>query len=92
MPGSRENIYQSPGGTCVPRINLSAVRGGYPARTDWWPDHCSLYTDCRTTPGQDPLEIKGEIESVIKSLGIKGEVELFLMRRGYEGQNIKTAG
>ncbi len=84
----KKNTFVSPGGTCIPRVNLSCVRGGVPYRVDWWADHASLYIDCRTVPNQDPLAIRAEIEEVMRSLQIDGKVELFRFLRGYEAQNI----
>jgi len=84
----KKNTYVCPGGTLIPKVNLGAMRGGAPYRPTTTPEVCSLYIDCRTTPNQDVLAIKADLEEVIRSLHIDGKVELFVFRRGYEAQNI----
>ncbi len=84
----KKHTYICPGGTLIPTVNIGAVRGGTPFNTCATPELCSLYVDCRTAPDQDVLAIKGELEEIIQSLGLEGEVELVHFRRGYEAQNI----
>lgn len=84
----KKNTYVCPGGTLIPKVNLGAMRGGAPYRPTVTPELCSLYIDCRTTPNQDVLAIKAELEELIRSLHLDGKVELFVFRRGYEAQNI----
>lgn len=52
------------------------------------PELCSLYIDFRTAPNQDVLALKAELEGIVKSLKLEGDVELFHFRRGFEGQNV----
>jgi acetylornithine deacetylase/succinyl-diaminopimelate desuccinylase-like protein len=84
----KKHTYRSAGGTLVPTINIAAVRGGMPHHTCTMPELCSLYLDCRTAPNQDVMALKVEIESIVKSLKLEGEVELFHFRRGYEAKNV----
>lgn len=84
----KKNTYVCPGGTLIPKVNLAAVKGGAPFRPTISPQLCSLYIDCRTTPNQDVLVLKADLEDVLHSLHIEGKVELFTFRRGYEAQNV----
>lgn len=84
----KKNTYICPGGTLIPKVNLGAMRGGAPYRPTISPELCSLYIDCRTTPNQDVLALKAELEELIRALHMEGTVELYVFRRGYEAQNI----
>ena len=84
----KEHTYVSSGGTLIPTVNIAAVRGGMPFHTCTMPELCSLYIDFRTAPNQDVLALKAELERIVKSLRLEGEVELFHFRRGFEGQNV----
>ena len=85
----KKHTYICPGGTLIPKVNLGAVRGGAPYRPTTSPELCSLYVDCRTTPNQDVLALKDELESMLRSLNLEGKVELYVFRRGYEARNIE---
>jgi acetylornithine deacetylase/succinyl-diaminopimelate desuccinylase-like protein len=82
------NIYESEWGRMVPKVNIGAIRGGAPYFPSVSPEICSLYMDVRTAPAQDPLAVKESLERLLESLGLEGEVELYLHRRGYEAQGI----
>ncbi|MFC1902587.1 M20/M25/M40 family metallo-hydrolase [Chloroflexota bacterium] len=84
----RKHTYISPAGTLIPKVNIGAIRGGAPSHPIVTPEVCSMYIDCRTAPGQDALAIKAELEEIVRSLELEGEVELFVFRRGYEAQSI----
>ncbi len=49
-------------------VNLAAIRGGLPYRGSRTPYFCSLYVDCRQIPGQKPMEVKHEIEGIMRRL------------------------
>ena len=84
----KKHTYVCPGGTLIPKINLGAIRGGAPYRPTQSPELCSLYVDCRTTPNQDVMALKAELEDIIRSINLEGKVELYVFRRGYEARNI----
>ncbi len=84
----KEHTYISSGGTLIPTVNIAAVRGGVPFHTCTMPELCSLYLDFRIAPNQDALALKAELEGIVNSLRLEGEVELFHFRRGYEAQNV----
>ncbi len=79
-----QRTYHSPLGEVVPKVQISAVRGGQPYYITKGSEICHLYLDVRLPPGLDPREPRTELESVLRGLGVEGRVELFLYRRGYE--------
>jgi acetylornithine deacetylase/succinyl-diaminopimelate desuccinylase-like protein len=85
-----EHVYTCPGGTVIPRTAFGAIRGGDPFFLDGSAELCALYLDIRTLPGQDFLAIKAELEQILRSLGIDGEVEIIVSEPGYEAKNIEA--
>jgi acetylornithine deacetylase/succinyl-diaminopimelate desuccinylase-like protein len=49
-------------------VTLSAIEGGWPYRCSRVPVYCTLYVDTRLLPGQEPLEVQREIETVVARL------------------------
>ena len=49
-------------------VTLSAIDGGWPYRCSRVPVACTLYVDTRLLPGQEPLEVRREIEGVLARL------------------------
>ncbi len=85
----QRHTYESPGGTVVPRVNVSAIRGGQPWLVLQNPEVCMLYLDIRTVPGQDGGVIRHELRDLLDELGLEGSVEQFVDRPGYEAQGIE---
>ena len=84
----KRNIFHSPGGTVVPKVQIGGIRGGDPNRPILAPQITVLYLDVRAVPGQDPLRTADEIKGVLTEIGLSATVELFSNRRGYEAKNI----
>jgi acetylornithine deacetylase/succinyl-diaminopimelate desuccinylase-like protein len=82
-----EETYTQPfsGGTVIPKASLGAIRAGLPYQIIRPPEICSLYIDVRLLPGMNPLDIKEELVTLVKSNGFEGEVDLYLHRPGYHG-------
>jgi acetylornithine deacetylase/succinyl-diaminopimelate desuccinylase-like protein len=85
----RRHTYESPGGTVVPRVNVSAIRGGQPWLVLQNPEVCMLYLDIRTVPGQDGGAIRHELRDLLDGLSLDGTVEQFVDRPGYEAHGIE---
>ena len=85
----RRHTYESPGGTVVPRVNVSAIRGGQPWLVLQNPEVCMLYLDVRTVPGQDGGAIRHELRDLLDELSLDGTVEQFVDRPGYEAHGIE---
>src|SRR5262249_24574078 len=84
----QRHTYESPGGTVVPRVNVSAIRGGQPWLVLQNPEVCMLYLDIRTVPGQDGGVIVHELRALLEELGIEGSVEQFVDRPGSEAKGL----
>lgn len=83
-----ENVYECPGGTVIPKVNVGAIRGGVAYKITKTPSVCHLYLDTRITPVQDPMDVQRELHDVLSSTGMPFELELFVYRRGYEATNV----
>ena len=84
----KRNVFSSPGGTIVPKVQIGGIRGGDPHRPILAPQLTALYLDVRAVPGQDPLRTGEEIKGVLTSIGLSVSVELYSFRRGYEAKGI----
>ncbi len=81
--------YESEGGTVVPRASINAVRGGLPYHMVATSQICSAYIDVRLLPGQNPINVRDELQSLLAETELDGEVELYLYRPGFEAKNIE---
>ena len=81
--------FESVCGRVVPKVNIGAIRGGIPYRPNRTSPHCAIYVDVRVVPGEDPLRIERELQSVIDSAEVDARVETFLARDGIEGKNVE---
>jgi acetylornithine deacetylase/succinyl-diaminopimelate desuccinylase-like protein len=85
------NKYACAGGTVVPKVNIGAIRGGVPYKITKTVQQCAIYLDVRVTPKQDPLDVREELRSLMRSTGLEGEVELYVYRPGFEADEKKGA-
>ena len=85
----RRNRYECPGGVVVPKVNIGAIRAGVPYKITKTLQLCTIYVDIRTTPVQNPLDIRDDLRRLIADAGLEGEVELYTYRRGYEAKGVE---
>jgi acetylornithine deacetylase/succinyl-diaminopimelate desuccinylase-like protein len=85
----RRHRYECPGGVVVPKVNIGAIRGGVPYKITKTVQQCAIYVDIRITPAQNPLDVREELRGLVAGAGLPGEVELYVYRRGYEGQHVE---
>jgi acetylornithine deacetylase/succinyl-diaminopimelate desuccinylase-like protein len=82
--------YESSSGPVVPKAQIGAMRSGDSTGIGGSPEVCSLYLGVFTVPGQNPIDLKHEIEDVLhESSAAPSEIELYHFRRGYEAKNIQ---
>ncbi|MBI4607549.1 MAG: M20/M25/M40 family metallo-hydrolase [Candidatus Rokubacteria bacterium] len=81
--------YECPGGVVVPKVNIGAIRAGVPYKITKTVQQCAVYVDVRITPVQNPLDVREELRRLIAGAGLRGEVELYVYRRGYEAQRVE---
>jgi acetylornithine deacetylase len=54
-------------GDFLPRVNVSAIEGGWPWRGARTPDGCSIYMDVRTLPDELPVAAYNEVREVVNA-------------------------
>ncbi len=82
----RANTYESPNGTIVPKASINAIRSGYPFNLTSAPQLCSFYVDTRILPGANPLDLRDQLRTILREVGVDGTVELYLYRPGFEAR------
>ena len=87
----QKNRYECAGGTIVPKVNIGAIRGGVPYKITKTVQQCAIYVDVRTTPVQNPLDIREDLRRLMASAGLQGEVELYTYRPSFEADAQKVA-
>jgi len=55
-------------GEFQPRVNVSAIEGGWPWRGARTPDNCSIYMDVRTLPDNLPMDAYREVRELVAGL------------------------
>lgn len=86
----KRHAYLSSGGPVVPKAQIGAIRGGDSTGIGACPEVCSLYLGIFTIPGQNPIDLKNEIEDRLRECGVEPtDVELYHYRRGYEAKGIE---
>jgi acetylornithine deacetylase/succinyl-diaminopimelate desuccinylase-like protein len=80
----RRMTYESEGGTIIPKASIGAIRAGYPYSPTNTPQVCSMYVDTRLLPGMNPNDVRDELESLLRAIGVPGDVQLFLYRPGFQ--------
>jgi acetylornithine deacetylase/succinyl-diaminopimelate desuccinylase-like protein len=85
----RRNRFECPGGVVVPKVNIGAIRGGVPYKITKTVQQCAIYVDVRTTPVQNPLDIRDELRGLLTGAGLAGEVEQFVYRPAFEARNVE---
>jgi acetylornithine deacetylase/succinyl-diaminopimelate desuccinylase-like protein len=75
-------------GTVVPKAQIGAVRAGVPWKITKSPQIAAVYVDVRTVPGQDPLAIRDDLIALLGRLGLRGRVELYAFRPGYQARGV----
>jgi acetylornithine deacetylase/succinyl-diaminopimelate desuccinylase-like protein len=82
--------YEGSGGVIVPKVNIGAIRGGVPYKITKTVQQCTVYLDVRTTPVQNPLDIREDLRRLVTGAGLEGEVELYTYRPSFEADPQKV--
>jgi acetylornithine deacetylase/succinyl-diaminopimelate desuccinylase-like protein len=86
----QKNRYECAGGTVIPKVNIGAIRGGVPYKITKTVQQCAIYVDVRTTPVQNPLDIREDLRRLVASVGLTGEVDLYTYRPSFEADAQKV--
>ncbi|MBI4284983.1 MAG: M20/M25/M40 family metallo-hydrolase [Chloroflexi bacterium] len=73
----------------VPKISINSMRSGQPFCPITSPELCIAYIDARIPPGISALDIKRQLESLLKELDMEGDVEIYKYLSGYEAWKVK---
>ena len=84
-----ENRFDTPCGLMEPRVTLGAIDGGLPYKPNYRPGIANVYVDVRIPPNRTPLDVKRELEQVVKSTGLSNEVFMYLSRKGYVARGVE---
>ena len=76
------HIYQYPGGTIKPKVNIGAIRGGFPPGPSETANCCSIFASIRLLPGEGPLKIISELKEIFAATGVETEVTPYLFKKG----------
>lgn len=73
----------------VPRVNIGAIEGGVPNIPALVANFCHAYIDVMLVPGTNVLEVKHEIQRLVRDLNdsdpdLSLEMKLYMTSRGYE--------
>jgi acetylornithine deacetylase/succinyl-diaminopimelate desuccinylase-like protein len=85
----QEHTYHFDGGTCIPKVNIGAIRGGQPFIPIVTSEKCFLYLDVRTTPEQTAMQVQAELRSELEKIDVPTTIECTLYRRGYEATGVE---
>jgi acetylornithine deacetylase/succinyl-diaminopimelate desuccinylase-like protein len=85
----KAHTYAFDGGSCVPKVNIGALRGGQPFIPIVTAERCYLYVDVRLTPRQTAMEVQAELRGELDDLEVPTELECTLYRRGYEAEGVE---
>ena len=80
----RRHRFESAGGTAIPKVQISAVRGGNPQSIGASSEVCSLYLDINLTPAQTIAGVDRELKAVLRQAGIdQVSVMPYVVRHGF---------
>ena len=73
----------------VPRVNIGAIEGGVPNNPQLVANFCHAYVDVMLVPGTNVLEVKHEIQRLVRRLNeadpeLGLTMEIYMTSRGYE--------
>lgn len=85
----KEHAYHFAGGSCVPKVNIGAIRGGQPFIPIVTAEKCFIYLDVRITPHQTAMDVQAELRAELGATGVPTSLECTLYRRGYEAENVE---
>ena len=84
-----EHTYTFDGGSCIPKVNIGAIRGGQPFIPIVTAEQCYLYLDVRLTPEQTAMDVQAELKEVLAAVDVPTRVECTLYRRGWEATDVE---
>lgn len=84
-----KSIYESSEGVFTPKVNIGAIRGGFPPMANETASSCSIFMSIGLLPGEGPTRVMREIKEAIATTGIEADVSSYLFKKGYIGKNVE---
>lgn len=81
-----DHVLVTPVGTCRPKVNIGAIRGGVPYRMTHTPEVCSIYIDIRIAPGTAPAPVVRSLKEALAGFS-DVDVEPHVYRPGHVVEN-----
>lgn len=82
-----DHIQTYAGGTIKPKVNIGAIRGGYPPGPSETANQCSIYVSVRLLPGKGPGDILRQLKERFANTGIDTHIDVYLYKKGYIAEN-----
>jgi acetylornithine deacetylase/succinyl-diaminopimelate desuccinylase-like protein len=80
------SVLETPVGTCIPKVNIGAIRGGAPYRMTHTPEVCAIYLDIRLVPDTLPAPVWRDLKAALAHLDVV-EVTPYAYRPGHVVQD-----
>ena len=84
-----DHVRQYPGGTIKPKVNIGAIRGGFPPGPSETANCCSIFASIRLLPGEGPRKVIRELQEKFAATGIETDVRSYLYKKGYIAKNVE---
>lgn len=83
----KENSYESTGGLSIPKVQISAIRGGDPHIMGAGSEVCSVYIEVNVTAKQSIAPIQRQLEGLLHANDMQGQVLPLVYRQGHEASD-----
>lgn len=87
----QENRYEAAGGLSIPKVQISAIRGGDPHIMGAGSEVCSVYVEVNLTAKQSIAPIQRQLEGLLHEAGMEGQVLPLVYRQGHEADKQQIA-
>ena len=83
-----KNVLPFPGGLIRPKVNIGAIRGGFPP----WPGEtaamCSIFLSIRLLPEEGASRVMEELREALSATGIEAEISSYCFKKGHIGKEV----
>ncbi|MCR8659925.1 hypothetical protein [Paenibacillus endoradicis] len=83
----QENTYKAKGGESIPKVQISAIRGGDPHIMGAGSEVCSVYIEVNITAKQSIAPIQRQLEALLHGANMQGQVLPLVYRQGHEADD-----
>ena len=83
-----KNVLAFPGGVIRPKVNIGAIRGGFPPWPGMTAETCSIFLSVRLLPEEGGPRVIQEIREALSATGIETEISSYCLKKGHIGKDI----